>query len=59
MKGGGPFELRSLIYVVVGHVARMGKRRGVHRVLVGKPEGNRPHGRLRLRWENNIKMDLH
>jgi hypothetical protein len=38
-----------------GHVARMGKRRGV---LVGKPEGKRPLGRLRRRWEDNIKMDL-
>jgi len=41
-----------------GHVARMGKGRGVHRVLVGKPEGKRPLGRPRRRWENNIKMDL-
>ena len=41
-----------------GHVARMGEDRGVHRVLVGKPEGNRPLGRLRRRWEDNIKMDL-
>ena len=41
-----------------GHVARMGEERGVHRVLVGKPEGKRPLGRLRPRWENNIKMDL-
>ena len=32
--------------------------RGVYRVLVGKPEGNRPFGRPRLRWEENIKMDL-
>ena len=31
---------------------------GVHRVLVGKPEGNRPLGRARRRWEDNIKMDL-
>ena len=36
----------------------MGERRGVYRVLVGKPEGKRPHGRPRCRWENNIKMDL-
>ena len=42
----------------VGHVARMGERRGVHRVLVGKSEEKRPLGRPRLRWENNIKMDL-
>jgi hypothetical protein len=36
----------------------MGEERGVHRVLVGKPEGKRPLGRLRPRWEDNIKMDL-
>ena len=36
----------------------MGEDRGVHRVLVGKPEGKRPLGRPRRRWENNIKMDL-
>ena len=41
-----------------GHVARMGEGRGVHRVLVGKPEGNRPLERPRRRWEDNIKMDL-
>ena len=35
-----------------------GENRGVHRVLVGKPEGKRPLGRSRLRWEDNIKMDL-
>jgi hypothetical protein len=39
-----------------GHVARMGEERGVHRVLVGKPEGMRPLGRSRRRWEDNIKM---
>jgi hypothetical protein len=39
-------------------VARMGEDRGVHRVLVGKPEGKRPLGRPRLRWEDNIKMEL-
>jgi len=39
-------------------VARMGEDRGVHRVLVGKPEGNRQLGRPRRRWEHNIKMDL-
>jgi len=39
-------------------VARMGDGRGVHRVLVGKPEGKRPLGRPRRRWEDNIKMDL-
>ena len=41
-----------------GHVARMGEGRGVHRVLVGNPEGKRPLGRPRRRWEDNIKMDL-
>ena len=40
------------------HVARMGERRGVYRVLVGKPEGMRPLGRPRRRWEDNIKIDL-
>ena len=41
-----------------GHVARMGDVRGVHRVLVGKPEGKRPLGRPRRRWEDNIKMEV-
>ena len=41
-----------------GHVARMGKRKGVYRMFVEKPEGSRPLGRLRLRWEDNIKMHL-
>ena len=41
-----------------GHVARMGEGRGVYRVLVGKPEGKRPLGRPRRRWEDNIRMDL-
>jgi len=36
----------------------MGEDRGVHRMLVGKPEGKRPLGRPRHRWEDNIKMDL-
>ena len=39
-------------------MARMGEGRCVHRVLVGKPEGERPLGRPRYRWEDNIKMDL-
>jgi hypothetical protein len=39
-------------------VARMVEERGVHRVLVGKPEGKRPLGRPRRRWEDNIKMDV-
>jgi len=41
-----------------GHVARIGERGGVYRVFVGKPEGKRPFGRHRHRWEDNIKMDL-
>jgi len=41
-----------------GYVARMGETREVYRVLVGKPEGKRPLGRTRRRWENNIKMNL-
>jgi hypothetical protein len=41
-----------------GHVARMGERRGVYRILVGKPEGKKPHGRPRRKWKDNIKMDL-
>ena len=41
-----------------GRVARMGEDRGVHRVLVGKPEGKRPLGRPRRIWEDNIKTDL-
>ena len=39
-----------------GQVARMGEWRGVYRLLVGKPEGKRPLGRPRSRWEDNIKM---
>ena len=41
-----------------GHVARVGERRGVYMVLVAKPEGKRPLGRPRRRWENNNMMDL-
>jgi len=41
-----------------GHVARMGEGRDMHRVLVGKPEGKKPLGRPRCRWEDNIKIDL-
>ena len=59
------YSLPNIVRVVksrrmrwVGHVACMGERRGVHRVLMGKPEGKRPLGRPRRRWEDNIKMDL-
>ena len=41
-----------------GACSTYGKRRCVYRVLVGKPEGKRPLGRSRRRWEDNIKMDL-
>jgi len=59
------YSLPNIVWVVksrrmrwAGHVARMGEDRGVHRVLVGKPEEKRPFGRPRRRWEDNIKMDL-
>jgi hypothetical protein len=41
-----------------GHVARMGEVRGTYNTLVGRPEGRRPLGRPRRRWEDNIKTDL-
>jgi hypothetical protein len=41
-----------------GHVARMGEKRNVYRLLVGKPEGKRSLGRPRCRWTDNIKIDL-
>jgi len=59
------YSLPNIVRVVksrrmrrAGHVARMGEGRGVHRVLVGKPEGKRPLGRPRRRWKDNIEMDL-
>jgi hypothetical protein len=50
--------IKSRRMMWAGHVARMGEGRGVYRFLVGKPEGKRPLGRPRRRWEDNIKMDL-
>jgi hypothetical protein len=47
--------VKSRRMIWAGHVSRMGEERGVHRVLVGKPEGKRPLGRPRRRWEDNIK----
>jgi hypothetical protein len=41
-----------------GHITRMGARSNAFRILVGKPEGKRPLGRSRRRWEDNIKMDI-
>jgi hypothetical protein len=59
------YSLPSIIRIIKsrrmrweGHVARMGEKRNVCRLLVGKPEGKRPLGRLRRRWIDNIKMDL-
>jgi len=59
------YSLPNIVRVVksrrmrlAGHVARMGKGRGMYRVLVGKPEGKRTLGRPRRRWEDNINMDL-
>jgi hypothetical protein len=59
------YSLPSIVRVVksrrmrcAGHVERMGEERWVHRVLVGKPEGERPLRRPRCRWEDNIKMDV-
>jgi hypothetical protein len=42
----------------LGHVARVGEGRSVYRILVGRPEGKRPLGRPKRRWEDNIKMCL-
>ena len=59
------YSLPNIVRVVksrrmrwTGHVARMGEDRGVHRVLVGKPEGKRRLRRPRRRWGDNIKIDL-
>ena len=59
------YSLSNIVRVVksirmrwAGHVVRLGEGRGVHIFLVGKPEGKRPLGRPRHRWEDNIKMDL-
>jgi hypothetical protein len=43
---------------LAGHIAHMGERRGAYRNLVGEPEGRRPIGKPRRRWEDNIKMDF-
>ena len=50
--------IKSIRMRWAGHVARMGDRGGLYRVLEGKPEEKRPLGRPRCRWENNIKMDV-
>jgi hypothetical protein len=50
--------IKSRRMSLAGNVARMGEGRSVYRVLVGRPDGKRPLGRPRRRWEDNIKMDL-
>jgi hypothetical protein len=50
--------IKSRIMRWAGHVARVGERRGVFTVLLGKPKGKRPLESPRRRWENNIKMNL-
>jgi hypothetical protein len=50
--------IKSRRIMWVGHVARLGEGRGVYRVLVGRPEGERPLGRRRRRWQDNIKIGL-
>jgi hypothetical protein len=61
----GLYSLHNIVRVIksrrlrwTGHVARMGEGRGMYRVLVGKPEGKRPLGRPRHKWEDNVRMDL-
>jgi hypothetical protein len=50
--------IKSIRMRWAGHVAHIGEKRGVYRVLAGIPEGKRPMGRPRLRWEDDIKKDL-
>jgi hypothetical protein len=50
--------IKSRRMMLAGHVARIGEKRNVYRLLVGKPKGKRPLGRPRYRWMDNIKMDL-
>jgi hypothetical protein len=61
----GLYSSTSIVRVIkarrmkwAGHVARMGEVRDAYSILVGRPEGRRPSGRPRSRWEDNIKMDL-
>jgi hypothetical protein len=61
----GLYSSPSIIRVIkarrmrwAGHVAHMGEMRGAYNILFGRPEGRRPLGRPRCRWEDNIKMDL-
>jgi hypothetical protein len=52
------WEIKSRIMRWAGHVARMGEVRKVYKVLVRKPKGKRPIGRLRRRWEDGIRIDF-
>jgi hypothetical protein len=55
----GPYGIIFInVCVVITHVGSMGEVRGAYNILVGRPEGRRPLGRPRRRWEDNIKMDL-
>jgi hypothetical protein len=60
ISNGKSFTAHSLLIRSrwVGHVARMGDRRGACMVLVGRPDGKRPLGRRMSRWEDSIRMDL-
>jgi hypothetical protein len=51
-------QIKSRRLVWAGHVSRMEEEKNVHRVLIGKPEGKRPRGRPRRRWEDRIRMNL-
>jgi hypothetical protein len=51
-------QVKSRRMKCAGHVARMAEERKLYKVLVGKPEGKRPFGRPRRRWEDGIRMDL-
>jgi hypothetical protein len=51
-------QVRSRRMRWAGHVARMGEERKMYKVLVGKPEGKRPLGRPKRRWEDGVRMDL-
>jgi hypothetical protein len=51
-------QIKSRTKRWTGHVARMGHERTVYKILVGKPEGKRPLGRPKRRWETGIKVDL-
>jgi len=50
--------MKNILHIWAGHVARIGERRGAHRVLVGKLGGKEMYGRPGRRWEDSIKMDL-